>query len=91
MPRPLRELELPYGVPRTPEEAFAKVVRERRLELGLTQSDLEDENAIDRSYISKLELAKRVPDLLVIFLIAKKLQLDPSELIRRVERSIISA
>jgi transcriptional regulator with XRE-family HTH domain len=88
MPRPLRELELPYGVPRTPEEAFAKVVRERRLELGLTQSDLEDENAIDRSYISKLELAKRVPDLLVIFHIAKKLHLDPSELMRRVETSI---
>ena len=56
--------------------------------MGLTQSDLEDENAIDRSDISKLELAKRVPDLLVIFHIAKKLHLDPSELMRRVETSI---
>jgi transcriptional regulator with XRE-family HTH domain len=71
MPRPLRELE--------------KVVRERRLELGLTQSDLEDETALDRSYISKLELAKRVPDLLAIFHIAKKLQLEPHELILRVQ------
>ena len=85
MPRPLRELELPYGVPKTPTEAFAKVVRERRLELGLTQSDLEDETALDRSYISKLELAKRVPDLLAIFHIAKRLQLEPHELILRVQ------
>jgi transcriptional regulator with XRE-family HTH domain len=81
----MRELELPHGVPRTPSEAFAKVVRERRLELGLTQSDLEDERALDRSYISKLELAKRVPDLLVLFHIARKLQLEPHELILRVQ------
>lgn len=85
MPRSLRELDLPYGVPRTPAEAFAMVVRERRLELGLTQSDVEDEQSFDRSYISKLELAKRTPDLKAIFHIASKLQLQPHELVRRVE------
>lgn len=85
MPRPLRELHLPYGVPSDPVEAFAMVVRERRLELGLTQSDMEDEASFDRSYMSKLELAKRIPDLNAIFHIAKKLELPPHELMRRVE------
>lgn len=61
------------------------VVRERRLELGLTQSDVEDEQSFDRSYISKLELAKRTPDLKAIFHIAGKLKLPPHELVRRVE------
>lgn len=90
MPRPLRELDLPYGVPRTPAEAFAMVVRERRLELGLTQTDLEDELSFDRSYISKLELAKRTPELKAIFHIARKLKLPPHELVRRVEDRLAS-
>ena len=90
MPRPLRELQLPYGVPSDPVEAFAVVVRERRLELGLTQSDLEDDGSFDRSYVSKIELAKRTPDLLAIFHIASKLKLEPNELIKRVEVKLAS-
>jgi transcriptional regulator with XRE-family HTH domain len=86
MPRPLRELQLPYGSPQNEVEAFAIVVRQRRLELGLTQGDLEDEDSCDRSYVSKLELAKRTPDLRAIFHIAEVLKLRPSELIDRVER-----
>jgi transcriptional regulator with XRE-family HTH domain len=88
MPRPLRELELPYGVPITPVQAFAKVVRERRLKLGITQSDLENEDSIDRSYVSKLELAKREPGLNAIFHIAKALGMQPSELIKAVEEAM---
>ncbi|MEY3385564.1 MAG: hypothetical protein RIR53_375 [Bacteroidota bacterium] len=84
----MRELQLPYGVPSDPVEAFALVVRERRLELGLTQSDLEDDASFDRSYVSKLELAKRTPDLVAIFHIATKLRLEPHELIRRVESAL---
>lgn len=61
------------------------VVRERRIELGLKQSDFEDEASFDRSYMSKLELAKRSPDLRAIFHIAHVLRLDPHELIRRAE------
>ena len=88
MPRPLRELQLPYGVPITPVQAFARVVRERRLALGLKQSDLENEDSIDRSYVSKLELAKREPGLNAIFHIAKALGMEPSELIKVVEQAI---
>lgn len=85
MPRPLRELQLPYGVPRDEVEAFAMVLRQRRIELGLKQSDFEGEESFDRSYMSKLELAKRSPDLRAIVHIARILQLKPHELLRRVE------
>lgn len=64
------------------------VVRSRRLELGMTQSDFEEDDALDRSYMSKLELAKRTPDLLTFFFIAKKLQLKPHELVRRIEEML---
>lgn len=85
MARPLRELQLPYGVPRDEVEAFAMVLRQRRIELGLKQSDFEGEESFDRSYMSKLELAKRSPDLRAIVHIARILQLKPHELLRRVE------
>ena len=85
MPRPLRELQLPYGVPRDEVEAFAMVLRQRRIELGLKQSDFEGEESFDRSYMSKLELAKRSPDLRAIVHIARILQLKPHELLQRVE------
>jgi transcriptional regulator with XRE-family HTH domain len=61
------------------------VLRQRRIELGLKQSDFEGEESFDRSYMSKLELAKRSPDLRAIFHIAHVLRLDPHELIRRAE------
>ena len=85
MPRPFRELQLPYGVPRDEVEAFALVLRQRRIELGLKQSDFEGEESFDRSYMSKLELAKRSPDLRAIVHIARILQLKPHELLQRVE------
>lgn len=65
------------------------MLRQRRKELGLTQLDLESDEAIDRSYISKLELAKREPNLSAIFVIAGKLKMTPAELITKVS-SILS-
>ncbi len=59
------------------------VLRQRRIELGLKQSDFEGDDSFDRSYMSKLELAKRSPDLKAIFHIAHVLRLEPHELIRR--------
>lgn len=84
MSRPTRDLKLKPDKPKTPKEAFAVVLRQRRKELGLTQFDLESDEAIDRSYISKLELAKREPNLSAIFIIASKLKMTPAELITRV-------
>jgi transcriptional regulator with XRE-family HTH domain len=67
------------GTP-TPEEAFAKVLKERRLALGLTQTDLEADDVMDRSYISKLELGKRQVCLRGILHLAEALRMSPGEL-----------
>lgn len=67
----------------TPELAFAIVLRENRLRLGLDQAALEDEG-MDRSYVSKLELGERQVALRGIFTIAKNLGMEPWALIREV-------
>lgn len=64
----------------TPEEAFASVLRERRAALGLTQADLEADDVMDRSYISKLELGKRQVCLRGILHLAEAMRMTPGEL-----------
>lgn len=88
MPRPLRTLKIPKNRRLTADQAFALVLREKRLELGLTQEDLEDDNRLDRSYISKLELAKSEVGLKAIFHLAGRLGLRPSELIELVSERL---
>lgn len=85
MPRPLRELKVPRNKTLTADQAFAFVLREKRLELGLTQEDMESDRTLDRSYISKLELAKREVGLKAIFHLAERLGMKPSELIDLVD------
>lgn len=63
-----------------PQIVFGQMVRERRIALGLTQSDLEDDDVLDRSYISKIELGKRQPCLKAIISIARAFQITPAEL-----------
>lgn len=88
MPRPLRPLDLPSGSTITPEIAFAQILRSKRIELGLTQFDLEDDDQLDRSYISKLELGKGQVCLRGIIHIAQKLQMTPGELMDEVMRRV---
>lgn len=80
----MRELKLSKSKTLTPVEAFAVILRERRIVLGLTQSDLEDDEKLDRSYISKLELAKREVGLHAFMHLAKRLELEPWELMKAV-------
>lgn len=67
----------------TPELAFAHVLRERRKALGLTQKDLEEEE-LNRSYISKLELGQRQVCLRNFLHIAEMLEMTPVELMEEV-------
>ena len=84
----MRTLRVPRRRKPTLNEAFAQVLRLRRIELGLTQSDLEHDDRYDRSYISKLELAKREVGLVAFVHIAHKLQMEPWELMKRVEEAV---
>lgn len=70
----------------SPEDAFGRVIRERRLELGLTQSDLEGNgDGLERSYISRLESGKYQVCLRGILFLARALGMTSAELMRQVE------
>lgn len=84
MARPNSPLILDPGAPITPEVAFALVLRERRTAMGLTQSDMEGDTSLDRTFISKLELAQSQVCLRNILEIAQKLQMRPGELLDQV-------
>ena len=75
----------------TPEDAFGRVIRERRLALGLTQSDLEGEDGLERSYISRLEAGQYQVCLRGILHLAKVLDMSSAELMEEVDRRLLQA
>lgn len=71
--------------PLTPEKAFAKVIREVRAERGLSQETLGFESGYHRTYIGMLERGLMNPSLRTILSIASALNMEPSELVQRVD------
>jgi transcriptional regulator with XRE-family HTH domain len=69
-------------------EAFGIVVRELRIEAGLTQEQLGFEAGIRRTFVSVLELGQQQPTLTTIFKLAPALGLSPAALVERVEKRI---
>ena len=65
--------------------AFGKVIRELRLNAGLTQEQLGFEADLRRTFVSLLELGQQQPSLMTIFKLATPLCTTPSEIINRVE------
>jgi len=88
MPRPLNPLNIPAGVDMTPEIAFAQILRARRQKLELSQTDLTGEEEFDQAYISKLELGQRQVCIRGIFHLARKLQMEPEDLIAEVKKRL---
>lgn len=84
MARPTSPLKVPEGAALTPEVAFAQILRERRQALGLSQADMEDDDSVNRTYISKLELAERQVCIRAFMHIADKLHMTPVELMAEV-------
>ena len=72
----------------SPDDLFGDVLRAARLEKGLSQEELALACHRHRTYISLLERGKNSPSLRTVFQLAKALNLDPSELIERVERRL---
>ncbi len=64
---------------------FGKVLRELRVQVGLTQEQLALECDLDRTFISLLERGLRQPTLTTLFTLAEKLKTPTSEIIKQIE------
>lgn len=71
-----------------PIKAFGLVISHMRKDLGLSQEALADEASLDRTFISQLETGTKQPSLTTIFRLAAALQVEASDLLRRVEASL---
>ena len=67
---------------------FGKILRELRINKGLSQEQLGFEADLRRTYVSILELGQQQPSLTTIFKLAKALNIKASELIELVENRI---
>lgn len=68
------------------DELFGRILRQFRRERGLSQEDLAFESGYHRTYISLLERGKKSPSLKTIFQLAKALNIEPSEIIVRIQK-----
>ena len=69
----------------SPEEAFAKVLREVRKQRGMSQEQLGFESGYHRTYIGMLERGLMNPTLRTILSVASALEVPAGELVGRVE------
>jgi transcriptional regulator with XRE-family HTH domain len=74
--------------PLQPNEAFGKVVRSLRKEIGISQEKLGWRCGLDRTYISGIERGKRNPTIQSVWLIAEGLDTPPSVLIAKANERI---
>ena len=70
------------------EKSFGQVLRQLREEHGLSQEELGLESGYHRTYISLLERGQKNPSLQTIFQLAKALNVEPSEIVERVQTII---
>ena len=68
------------------QQAFAQVMRDLRLQLGISQEELGFRSKYHRTYISQLERGMKAPTLTALFRLANALQASPAEMIERVQR-----
>jgi transcriptional regulator with XRE-family HTH domain len=69
------------------ELAFGKVVRKRRLELGLSQEDFADKAGIHRTYVSSIELGKVQISIRIAHQLAVALEKPLSKVWKEVEQA----
>lgn len=73
------------GEPDNVLKIFAKVLRERRKELGLTQEELAHRAGVSMRYISLIEGCKHYPTLQTIHGLAKSLDISMGQFLSAVE------
>ena len=72
----------------TPEQAFAKVLREQRKKAGLSQEALGFESGYHRTYIGMLERGLMNPSLRTILSIVSALNVPAGEFVGLVEKAV---
>ncbi len=72
----------------TPSKVFGQILKEFRIERGLSQERLGFESGYHRTYISLLERGRKSPSLNTIFKLAEALNITPSAMILRVEEEL---
>ncbi|PYI52444.1 helix-turn-helix domain-containing protein [Paenibacillus flagellatus] len=70
----------------TIEIIFGEILKQYRIERGLSQEELALSINLDRTYISMLERGKRQPTISSLFAIAEGLNIKPSDLIKELEK-----
>ena len=83
-----RAAKAPSERENSPEKAFGRVLRNARKECGLSQEELAERAGYHRTYIGQLERGEKSLSLRTLFNISVTSSINPSALIRRVERSI---
>ena len=66
-------------------QALGLVLKERRLELKVSQETFADAAGLDRTYVTMMEVAKKQPSISVFWKLAEGAQLTASELAARVD------
>ena len=70
---------------RSVAKLFGQALRQLRLERGMSQEELGFASGYHRTYISLLERGKKSPSLQTIFQLAKALNVEPSQMVERVQ------
>lgn len=68
-----------------PAIAFGKAIRSTRLEQGISQEGLAHLAGIERSHMGKIERGEHLPNLALIFRLARALNRAPGDLINLTE------
>jgi transcriptional regulator with XRE-family HTH domain len=68
--------------------AFGQVIRDLRLEAGLSQEALSLSCGRHRTYVSLIERGKNSPSITTLWLLAEALGVQPSTVIRQVEKAL---
>ena len=69
------------------ERGFGLVLRDRRVEAGMTQQRLADLALISRNYVSDVERGLKSPTLATVQRLASALEVEPHVLVRAAEQA----
>ena len=73
-----------------PDQAFGQVLRRFRTKRKWSQVDLVLRADVDRNYISLIELGKNSPSVRLLFRLCDALDISPAELLKDVEKRMLS-